>query len=143
MQIHELQPKHYSKPRKRVGRGGRKGTYSGRGMKGQKQRAGRKMVPLIRELIKRYPKLKGYRRVVLDSYSVEVNLDVLEKNFVDGDIVNPESLLKKSIISKIKGRTPEVKILGSGKLAKKLTFEDCEFSASAKEIVEKSGSIIK
>ena len=61
MQIHELKPKNKIKRGKRVGRGGKKGSCSGKGMKGQKSRAGRKFQPIIRELIKRYPKLKGYR----------------------------------------------------------------------------------
>ena len=66
MQINQLSPKHKEKRKKRIGRGGKKGTYSGKGMKGQRSRAGRKMAPIIRELIKRYPKLRGYRRVVLN-----------------------------------------------------------------------------
>ena len=85
MQIHELRPKHKNKGKKRVGRGGRKGTYSGKGNKGQKSRAGRKMVPIIRELIKRYPKLKGYRSFVLEDYSAIVNLETLEKTSKDGE----------------------------------------------------------
>jgi len=143
MQIHQLKPKHKEKPKKRVGRGGKKGTYSGHGIKGQKARAGRKMVPIIRELIKRYPKLKGYRRFVLDDYSAVVNLSTLEKISKDGDIISPENLLKKGIVSKIKGRIPEIKILGSGKLTKKLIFEKCKVSKSAKEIIEKVGGVIK
>lgn len=59
MQIHQLKPIHKPKKKKRVGRGGKKGTYSGKGMKGQKSRAGKRFKPMIRELIKRYPKLKG------------------------------------------------------------------------------------
>ena len=74
MQIHELKPKHKTSAKKRVGRGGRKGTYSGHGMKGQKSRAGRKMVPMIRELIKRYPKLKGYKSFRVDDFSAVVNI---------------------------------------------------------------------
>ena len=62
MQLHQLKPTHKAKRAKRVGRGGKKGTYSGRGMKGQKSRSGARMQPIIRELIKRYPKLRGYRR---------------------------------------------------------------------------------
>ena len=62
MQLHQLKPTHKAKAAKRVGRGGKRGTYSGRGMKGQKSRAGARMQPLVRELIKRYPKLRGYRR---------------------------------------------------------------------------------
>lgn len=143
MQIHELKRKHLNKDKKRVGRGGKKGTYSGKGMKGQASRAGRKMVPIIRELIKRYPKLKGYRSFVLDDCSAVINLDVLEKISKDGDVVTPESLIKKGNISMIKGKRPEVKILGSGKLTKKITVENCKVSASAKMAIEKAGGQVK
>lgn len=143
MQINQLKPKHYNRARKRVGRGGRKGTYSGRGMKGQKQRAGRKMVPLIRELIKRYPKLKGYRTFRFENNTAIVNLETLEKFYKDGDVVSPENLVKLGIVAKIKGRAPKVKILGTGKLAKKLIFEDCKVSKAAKEAIEKAGGTIK
>lgn len=59
MQLHELQPIHQSKSKKRIGRGGKRGTYSGKGIKGQKSRAGRKIRPAIRDLIQRTPKLRG------------------------------------------------------------------------------------
>jgi len=143
MQLHELQRKHKNKGKKRVGRGGRKGTYSGHGMKGQKSRAGRKMEPIIRSLIKRYPKLKGYRSFVLDDYSAVVNLDILEKTSKDGETINPENLIKKGIISRMKGRAPQIKILGTGKLTKKLIVENCKTSKSAKEAIEKAGGSIK
>lgn len=143
MQLHELQPKHKNKDKKRVGRGGKKGTYSGKGIKGQKSRAGRKMVPIIRELIKRYPKLKGYRSFALNDYSVAVNLDILEKNAEAGETINPVNLIKKGVVSKIKGRMPEVKILGTGKLTKSLIIQNCKVSKSAKAAIEKSGGTIK
>lgn len=143
MQIHELKPKHKNKGKKRVGRGGRKGTYSGHGMKGQKSRAGRKMEPIIRSLIKRYPKLKGYRSFSFDDFSAVVNVGTLEKNSKDGDIINPENLLSKGIVSKIRGRTPVIKILGTGKLTKKLIIENCKVSKTAKEAIEKAGGSIK
>lgn len=143
MQTNELKRKHKNRGKKRVGRGGKKGTYSGKGNKGQSSRAGRKMVPIIRELIKRYPKLKGYRRFVLPKNTAVVNLEVLEKTLNDGDVVNPENLIKKGIIGNIKGKAPNVKILGTGKLTKKLVFENCKFSKTAKEAVEKAGGSIK
>ncbi|MFH1968024.1 MAG: 50S ribosomal protein L15 [bacterium] len=143
MQIHELKPTHKNKGKKRVGRGGKKGTYSGKGMKGQKSRAGRKMVPIIRELLKKYPKLRGYRRVTLQSYSAVVNLGTLEKFFSDGEVINPDSLIKKGITRKIKGRVPEVKILGTGKLTKKLVIENCKASKTAKDAIEKAGGTVK
>jgi len=143
MQIHQLQPKHKNRVKKRVGRGGRKGTYSGHGMKGQKSRAGRKMEPIIRSLIKRYPKLKGYRQYAINKRLAVVNVEVLEKIFKDGDVVNPESLIKKGIISNINGKAPKVKILGAGKLAKSLIIEECNASKTAKEAIEKAGGKIK
>jgi len=145
MQLHELQPKHKSKKSKRIGRGGKRGTYSGRGMKGQKSRAGGRFKPIIRELIKRYPKLKGYRRKfkIQSSNFKIINLAILEKKFIAGDKINPEILLEKKIISKIKGRIPKVKILGRGEIIKALNFENCQISKSAKEKIEKAGGIIK
>ena len=143
MQIHQLQPKNKLKTRKIVGRGGKKGTYSGRGNKGQAARAGRKMVPIIRELIKRYPKLKGYRSFVLEDSTVVVNLEILNKNFKEEEIVNPENLVKKELISIIKGKMPKVKILGNGKIEKKLTIENCKISKTAKEAIEKAGGTVK
>lgn len=142
MQIHELKPKHKNRGKKRVGRGGKKGTYSGKGIKGQKSRAGRKMVPIIRELIKKYPKLRGYRRFVLQNYKAVVNLDTLEKTSKDGEIISPDNLIKKGIIRMIKGKKPEVKILGQGKLTKKLIIENCAVSKTAKEAIEKAGGKI-
>jgi len=135
MQLHQIQPNHQNKSSKRIGRGGKRGTYSGRGIKGQAARAGAKFQPIIRELIKKYPKLRGYRQVLVPGAVVSVNLDVLEKKFSEGEVVSPKTLLEKKIIRKIKGQEPQVKILGRGELKKKLKFEGCSFSAKAKEKV--------
>ena len=143
MQAHQLSPKHRAKAKKIVGRGGKKGTYSGKGGKGQTARAGRKLAPIIRELIKRYPKLKGYRSFAMEDNSVAVNLDVIDKNTKDGETINPKNLVEKGIIRMTKGKIPEVKILGNGKLTKKLVIENCKVSASAKVAIEKAGGTIK
>ena len=143
MQIHQLQPKHKEKDRKIVGRGGKKGTYSGKGGKGQSARSGRKMVPIIRELIKRYPKLKGYRSFVLEDYSLVVNLDILDKHAKDGDVINPINLVKKGIVRMKKGKLPNVKILGNGKISKKIIVENCKVSKTAKEAIQKAGGTVK
>jgi large subunit ribosomal protein L15 len=139
MQIHQLQPKHITKGRKIVGRGGKKGTYSGRGGKGQTARSGRKLAPIIRELIKRYPKLKGYRSFVLENTMVAVNIDVLDKHFKDGDVVNAANLISKGIVRMIKGKIPAIKILGNGKITKKIIVQNCKISATAKAAIEKAG----
>jgi len=59
MQLHEVKPTTINKSKKRIGRGGKRGTYSGRGIKGQKSRAGRKIRPAVRDLMQRTPKLRG------------------------------------------------------------------------------------
>jgi len=130
MQIHQLQKK--NKKKKRIGRGGKKGTYSGKGLKGQKSRAGRKMVPAIRELIKKYPKLRGYRAKRSNSNIVVVNLADINKKFEESEVVNPKTLLEKGLIRRIKGRTPQVKILAKGKLDKKIKIEGCKLSKNVK-----------
>lgn len=143
MQLHELKPIHKRKRPKRVGRGGKRGTYSGRGIKGQKARAGRKLKPLIREWIKKYPKLRGTKFKSWKLKPVILNLEILEKKFKSSEVVSPKTLLEKKIIRKIKGRLPKVKILGKGELTKKLKIEDCQVSKSAKGKIEKVGGIIK
>ena len=59
MQLHEIQPKTKRKTKKTVGRGGKRGKTSGRGTKGQKARAGHRIRPAIRDVIKKIPKRRG------------------------------------------------------------------------------------
>ncbi len=143
MQLHQLRPKHKLKKKKRIGRGGKRGTYSGKGIKGQKSRAGRKFAPVIRELIKRYPKLRGYRFKKHEGNLVIVNVGILEERFGSSEIVTPKLLLERKIIRRIKGKVPKVKILGKGELTKKLIIENCEVSKVAKEKIEKAGGKVK
>ncbi|MEA3293342.1 MAG: uL15 family ribosomal protein [Patescibacteria group bacterium] len=143
MQLHELKPIHKNKSRKRVGRGGKRGTYSGRGCKGQKSRAGRRFQPIIRGLIKRYPKLRGYRFKSTKTIPTTVSLQSLEENFKKGEIVEPYVLLDKKLIDKVKGKMPDIKILASGNITKKLIIKDCLISGEAKNKIEKLGGVIK
>lgn len=139
MQLHQLKPIHKHKREKRVGRGGKRGTYSGRGIKGQKARAGHKIRPEIRDFIKKIPKKRGYRFKPIKPKPAVINLRDLEKNFKEGETVSPETLFKKGLIAKIKGRVPEVKILGSGELKKKLEIKGCKLSKSVEKIIQCSG----
>jgi large subunit ribosomal protein L15 len=157
MQLHQLKPIHRKKSRKRVGRGGKKGTYSGRGMKGQKARAGKKprldFVGGDTPLTKRLPKQRGevgkvkLRRGVkiarLRSKPVVFNLKDIEKKFKEGEVISPQSLLKKGLIGKIKGKIPRVKILGEGEIKKKLEFKEVELSKKAEAKVKKAEKTVK
>jgi large subunit ribosomal protein L15 len=142
MLLHELKPKHKRNKGKRIGRGGKRGTYSGRGVKGQITRAGRKTVPSIRQLIKKYHKLRGYRFKSRQEKPVVINIKDLEKSFKGGDLVSPQILIEKGLIRKMKGRMPKIKILGHGSLTKELAVKGFQLSESAKEKIKKAGGTI-
>ena len=89
-----------------------------------------------------YPKLRGYSFNPLTEKPSIVNVGILENAFQDGETVSPQSLVEKNIVRKAKGRFPKIKILGDGKLTKKLTIEGCLISKAAKEIIEKAGGRI-
>jgi len=148
MQLHQIpKPIHKPKKKKQICRGGAHGFHGGRGNEGQKARAGKRLQPIIRELIKKYPKLRGYKfkRSIPNSQLPRaiVNLVVLEKKFNSGEKITPMILLKKRIIAKIKGRAPQIKILGGEKISKKFVIEGCQISKSAKEQIEKAGGSVK
>ena len=143
MQLHEIKTKQ-NKKKKRIGRGGKRGAYSGKGMKGQRSRAGARFEPIIRGFIKKYHKLRGYRsKTGYRARMATVNIQDLEKNFEKTEKVSPEILLKKKLIRKIKGRVPKVKILAKGDLTKALELENCHISKQAKEKIEKAGGSVK
>ncbi len=141
MQIHELRPTKKRKKGKRIGRGGKRGTYCGRGIKGQKARAGRKLKPIIREILKKYPKKRGYSFSAKKDYRI-LNLRDIERAFKEGEKVSPEILVEKRLVRRISGKVPKVKILGKGEITKKLIFENLLFSKSAKEKIERVGGKI-
>lgn len=141
MQIHELKISK-RKNRKRVGRSGKRGTYSGRGMKGQKSRSGVSINPLFEggrsSLMERLKKMPGFKSP--HPKKININLNDLERNFKAGDIISIDSLVKTGLVGKIEVRTAKVKILGDGKLAKKLSIDKkILMSKSAKKAIEKAG----
>ncbi|MFH1187531.1 MAG: 50S ribosomal protein L15 [bacterium] len=139
--LHNLQSSKGAKKNKRnrVGRGNSSGhgTYSTRGLKGQKARSGGKKglkifgMKMVRQRIPKYKGMKSFQQPVQT-----VNLSVLQKYFKDEDIVEPKILFKKQLISSNKFA---VKVLGKGKLEKKLKINAHKFSAGAKEAIEKAG----
>jgi large subunit ribosomal protein L15 len=143
MQLHELQPNNPFKRKRRVGRGGKKGTYSGTGGKGQKGRAGSRFKPLIREWLKKYPKLKGYNFNIIEEPRVVVDLAKIEKQFEAKTLVNPTTLAAKGLVSRRNGKLPYVKIMGAGDISKAIVVSSCEVSAKAKEKIEKAGGEVK
>lgn len=147
MQIHELKTKTARKTKKVVGRGGKRGKTSGRGTKGQKARAGHRIRPAMRDIIKKLPKSRGEgvsrNQFKTDSvYSVVLNINLLSAVFVSGERVTPKTLLEKGLIEKRGNKMPVIKILAHGELDKKLDVRGCDFSLTAKTAIEKLGGTI-
>ena len=145
MQLYEIRPTTKKKNRKRVGRGGKRGTYSGKGQKGQKSRAGAGIKPGFRggdtPLWKKFPKARGATKkldIKRPGFQLRhpkpeiVNLRDLERKFSSGETVSPETLTNKGLVKKTKHG---IKILGKGSLNKKLLFKGVSMSKSVKERV--------
>ena len=138
MQLHQIKQTHQSKRERRVGRGGKRGTYSGRGTKGQHARAGAKFNPAEREIIKRIPKLRGYK---FKSYRIKpttISFSMIEKSFQEGTTISPGILYQKGVIGKVNGRIPRIKIIGAvSEPKKKFIFKDVVFSKSVEIKISK------
>jgi large subunit ribosomal protein L15 len=143
MRLHDLKPRPGAKTRrKRVGRGpgSGRGKTSTRGHKGQNSRAGSStratfeggQMPYIRRLPKR-----GFNNFVHRIEYLPVNLAELETHFDDGATVDVEAVIAKGLANG-KGSV-KVKILGTGKLKKKLSVTAHKFSAKAKAAIEAAG----
>ena len=143
MDLHNLRPKTETKREKRIGRGGKRGTTSGRGTKGQKSRAGHRIRPAVRDLMMKIPKARGFNFKGFKGSFISVDLAVVEAGFNPGEKVTPRTLLERGLVSFKKGALPKVKILGDGDLKKKLEIDSCVVSASAKAKIEKAGGSIK
>lgn len=143
LSLHTLTAKTKKKHIKRVGRGNASGhgTFSGRGQKGQRARSGgRKGLEMkgLRSNIKHFPKIGGFKS--LNPTSKPINISLLDKNFNDGEIVNLQALREKKLIKK---NDNFVKILGEGKLTKKLVIDIKNISKTAKKAIEDCGGEIK
>jgi large subunit ribosomal protein L15 len=135
--LHNISPtKGSQKDRKRVGRGGKRGTYSGRGLKGQKSRSGVSGLKRrgMKQLIERSHKLRGFKSI--HAKPEIISLADLDKNFKASDKVTPQILVKKKLVDTARNG---VKILSNGKIKSKITVSGCSISATAKTAIESAG----
>src|SRR5260221_262737 len=155
MQLNNLKPKTLRSGKKRVGRGGKRGTFSGGGTKGQKGRAGSSVKPGFRggdnRIWQLFPKLRGAthkpgnnrphrkHRFYQVRQSKPAILSVESLNiFTDGSVVTPEALVEKGLL--MEGFS--AKILGDGQLNRKITLENIPASKSAQEKIAKAGGSV-
>ena len=153
MQLHNVKSSTKRKNHKRVGRVGKRGTYSGKGNKGQKSRAGASWRPDFRggnpPVWKLFSKQRGATSKVEikhRTFSVKhgrpsiVKLSQLNNKFKEGDIVDKKTIIKAGLVKKNKAG---IKILSDGELTKKLNFAGILMSNSVKSKILNSGSTVK
>jgi large subunit ribosomal protein L15 len=146
MQIHEIKREHPLKKSKLVGRGGTRGKTSGHGGKGQTARAGHRVRPAMRDIIKKLPKLRGHGKNRSESVfyrgpEAVINVNALNI-FKANEVVSPMSLIAKGLIGAAFGKNPKVKILGTGELTVAIKVEGCTVSETAKIKIEKAGGSV-
>ncbi len=141
MQLHTLKRHTKRKVKQQVGRGSKRGKTSGRGQKGQTSRAGRKLRPEIREIIKKIPKLRGRGKNSNKSFEIKpVIIGLSDLNTIEsGTIVTPQKLVDLKLVKTVKGKVPKVKVLANGEITQALTFKKFTISKSAVEKIEKAG----
>lgn len=141
MRLHNLKNRPGAKHRTKrlgIGESSGHGKTSGRGGKGQTARSGGSIrlgfeggqMPLLRRIPKR-----GFNNKAFGTVFATVNVEALNE-FKDGATVTPETLVEQGFLKKT---LDGVKILGNGKLTKKLTVKAQGFSASAREKITKAG----
>ncbi len=144
LELHGLtRHKGANKKRKRVGRGTGSGSgkTSGRGQKGQKSRSGYSQragfeggqMPLYRRVPKR-----GFCNIFAKKYAI-VNVQSLNR-LEEGAKVTSELLVEKGIVKK---KEDGLRVLGQGKLEKKLTVQAHHFSESARAKIEQAGGSVE
>ena len=145
MQQNTIKSNQPRKNRKRVGRGdgSGNGSYSGRGMKGQKSRSGGGVRPGFEggqlPMIKRLPSLRGFTNVFKKQFNA-VNLDRIIEKFPEGGDIETKDLVGARVI---RDNGYPTKILGRGEVTVALSIEANKFTKSAKEKIEAAGGSVK
>ena len=134
-----------TRKRKRIGRGDASGigSYSGKGMKGQKSRSGGGVRPGFEggqlPLIKRLPSLRGFTNIFKTQYHA-VNLDTILKMYPNGGDVSPGTLVETG---GLKDQKLPLKVLGRGEINVNLKVSAHKFTKSAKQKIETAGGTIQ
>lgn len=146
--LNSLKREHPNKKQKRVGRGqsSGKGKTAGRGTKGQKARGNTKMRPVLRDIIKKIPKKRGYGKNRARGTYVKpelgiVNVSILGTTFQAGAAVNRETIVSAGLVSPRLAKNG-IKILGTGTIATAITVSNCQVSAVAKEKILAAGGTV-
>ncbi len=145
MQPHQVRPLHNRQSRKRIGRGGGSGTgtYAGRGLKGQKSRAGGGVRPGFEggqnPQIKGLPMLRGFKNRFRIEYQV-VNLDRLSGLPANVTEVTPALLEQHGLV---RSASKPIKLLGQGEPDRPLQVQAVKLSKAARSKIEAAGGRVE
>ncbi len=144
MQLHQLTRPASRKRPKRIGRGGKRGKTSGRGTKGQKARAGRRIRPAVRDVLEKIPKRRGHgvnraKSVVARPKPQAISLTALNATFPAGAKVTPRALVAARLLRKAGGKPRPATIVAVGSLTKPLTVVGCRVTQRAREAIKAAG----
>ena len=131
--------KNSQRKKKRVGRGNGsgRGTYSGRGLKGQRSRSGGKKGTKFlgfKSSLKKMPKLRGFKSPHAKKQTV--TLKTLNRIVSSDDVITPQYLMKKGVVSNVRDG---VKIVATGVIDKKVQIKGCLATKQALALIEKAG----
>ncbi|MBN85948.1 MAG: 50S ribosomal protein L15 [Dehalococcoidia bacterium] len=144
MQVHNVRSAQNRTKRKRVGRGdASRGTYSGKGMKGQKARSGGGVRPGFEggqnPMIKGLPRLRGFKNPFRTEYQV-VNVDRLNALPAEINELSPATLESLRII---RHADKPVKILGFGEISRPISISGVQVSGTARAKIESAGGLVQ
>lgn len=139
MQLHELKSTTKNRKATRIGRGGKRGTYSGKGTKGQKSRSGHRIRPAIRDLLIRIPKLRGFANKPVYDKVVTINIKDIERKVKD-NLITKDVLVKNGLA---KNSDKQIKILSVGEIKRSLNIKGILVSGKTKEKIEAAGGSVE
>ena len=147
MKLHELRSIRVQRKHARVGRGGKRGTTSGRGQKGQKSRSGHRIRPASRDLILKLPKKRGFTNKPTSRKPHIVNVNVLMRKISPLSGGGKEITVDMATLKQVGLVRPEfrgaVKILGKGAVSHRVVIKGLRVSGSVKAAVEKAGGNVE
>lgn len=140
MYIHEIKSSGFKKKTKRVGRGGKRGTYSGRGQKGQKARSGHRIRPAERDLLIRIPKLRGIKNKPKSDAPLAISLTRLASLAARmGGTVSKETLFDLGVL---RNKRSAVKILNTGSISVPVEVKGIPVSEAARAKISAAGGSV-
>ena len=142
--LHTLKREHPNKTQKQVGRGqsSGKGKTAGRGTKGQKARGNTKIRPMIRDIIKKIPKRRGYGKNRSRGTYMKPELGIINVSQLIGmTLVNPQTLVTADLVSPRLAKNG-IKILGTGNISNAVTVSNCDVSEAARTKILAAGGTV-